>query len=139
MLAHKPDYYQDGSEQGDSSNPVAYLTSTSVSGSLSTAVGFSPRFTSKVSNAIQIDYIAKPSIMSAAGDIPRLPVDTILVEGGTGWALRQKGEMVKAREWLADYKESKLTAVSRYTPTSMGYPQRTKVPRIYQSMFNRNV
>lgn len=139
ILQYKPDIYQVGSETYSSGSPVAYLTTLQVSGVMRSAVGILPKMNTKLSNAIELNYIAKPVKLSADGDMPRLPVDTILIQGATAWALKQKEEFSQANIWQNDYEKSKLTALARYLPTAMGYSQRARLPRIYSRMVSRDV
>lgn len=135
----KPDFYQYGGEVGIEGAPDFYLTTVSISGILTSAIGLIPQFSKKISNALQIEYIGKPATLSADGDLPRLNFDNVLIYGATARSFEAKREFQEATYWANKYENHKKMAISRYRPRSTRQETRLRVSRSVGAMYNRNI
>jgi hypothetical protein len=133
----KSDLFQTGYEQSGEGAPIFYLTTVTVSGNLTSALGILPKFTTKVDKGIQINYVRKVSVLSGDSDTLRLPVDTPVIYGATMRAYEKKKELNNASYWSNKYEQAKRTSISRYRPLSTSRQNLINIPRRYGAMHKR--
>jgi len=134
----KFDLFQSGGETFSQSDPQLYLTTSTTSTSdFVDTLGVLPAFDKKVEKAIELTYIAKPTTLAATGDIPRLPVDQPLIWGAVSKAFLQKQQFKEAALFEQKYEKAKRESISRFRPTSTGFPRETRMPRRFNLMSRR--
>ena len=133
----KFDFFQYGGEIANPNHPQVYLTTVKVGGVQKDALGILPGFNAKVTKAIQINYIAKPAVMSSGTDEPRFYSDIPLIYGATARAFMQRQMFQEASQWQGMYEKAKREAISRFRSTSTGTPKIGRMPRSTSLMHRR--
>lgn len=112
----KEDYIQSGYETISKTNPLYYLTSVDVNGTATTAIGILPQFEEKISNAIEIDYVARPDALSSDTDKTILPNDSAIISGATMRGFEKRQDSQRASYWRGVYQQDIRTMLSTYRP-----------------------
>lgn len=135
----KFDLFQNGGEVWNSSSPQVYVTTAVVGSSSYNAIGILPGFTTnqKISEAIEVTYVAKPAEMSGASDTMRMPVDNVVIYGATAAGFRQKQQYKEANEWEQKYMRARREFKSRFRPSGLGFVAKPRMPRSFYDTFNR--
>lgn len=128
-MRDEEDVYFTGDEIGSQSRPLVYLTSVNTATGLQAGFGILPKFTKKVTKGIKVVYIAKPSAMTNASDVPILPIDSSLIAGATARAFEEMQEFQKANYWMSKYELKKKQDLSRYKPQTSNRPVQIKLNR----------
>lgn len=128
-VSNKPDLFVTGQESFSKSFPEVYQTAVQDAGTIYPAIGILPKMDAKVGDAIEVDYIAKPSAMSSATAIPIIPVQESMICGGTMKAYEKKQDMRMATYWMNKYELAKVRDISRYRPMTSNVPVQIKADR----------
>lgn len=144
-LRDKQDLFQrfeeqaDPGDEGSELTPYVYLTGIQDSGNMYQGIGVFPRFTEKVSKAIEMDYIAKPGEMTGSADTPVIPFSQSLICGATMKAYEKKQDMERARYWQGKYELAMKKDISRYRPLTTNVPVDMKITRSAYHIHRRNI
>lgn len=138
-LIDEPTLFRQGWEEGSEASPYVYLTTLSVNGSLLSGVGISPKFSKKVTDAIEISALVRPPALSADGDIPRLPVANALIAGAVMKGFEMKQEFEKAAIWAQKYQKATFESVARYAPMKVKYGTGIRPNRRINAMMSRRI
>ncbi len=137
-LRDKFDFYIEGNEIGSQLIPYSYLTNVIVSGVNKPAIGLIPPMTAKLTNALQVSYIAIPTELSGNSDTIRVPIAALaLTFGATARGYEMMQDFDRGRYWEGKYQGETNKILQRYTPTSSSGPVRTRLPRRYTLMARR--
>jgi len=138
-IRSETDLFRYGNEVGSEAFPRVYLTTLTVGGVLVGGIGILPAYQTKITDAIRITYVKKPTVLSADSDTVRLPVDTPLIYGATARAFEYKKEYDKAAYWSSKFELSKPRAVSQYRPLSVSRGNKMRLPRRFAAITNRYI
>lgn len=123
---NKTDIFQQGSETGSQLRPLYYMTTATVSGVPTDAIGIFPQFDKNVTNAIEMTYIARPAKMSADTDKPRFPIGSALIYGAIMRSYETMQDLQKTGYWQNKYEMARRKAISnfRFKQSNKIRPQR---------------
>lgn len=136
-IRDKQDVLQYGGEVFSAADPVAYVTSMQDTGAMYNAFGILPGFEEKLSNAIEVDYIAKPSPITGSGVTPVIPVQNSLISGGTMRAYEKRQDYKAAAYWRRIFEDDCKKDISRFRPMTTNRPTDIKVDRNAYYRFRR--
>lgn len=129
QLRELEDLIQYGNEIGSEFLPFSYLTTINTTTGLQAGVGLFPKFKDLVTNGLFINYITKPPLLSASGDVPNLPSFSALLAGGTMRAFEKMQQYQQSGYWMQKYELYKKQEMSRFRPQTSDRPVQININR----------
>lgn len=122
------DVYPTGAEIYSEIAPRWYKTNVKVAGVPTQAIGIVPEPRLPIDNGIEITYVEFPALLSAAGDVPQLPIDVydVLVAGATMYSMRKLKRLDEAPPYEKEYYGGMSAVIEDYARSAVIKPKGTR-------------